>query len=474
MTFRQRPVLLSTEILSFITFFVMLVLVYGFWLMVFWPGILGEDSLAILLEVENPEIFGSGKTAFWYNYVRLLYQHYHLVELPIGLILILSAFIMARILGWCWSQRLPRTTIFLLIFTCLAPHLIFYLGSLYPDGIFAVAVAGFLFEIYLFDRYRKASLLSWINIAIAFPFAVFARSNGIIFLIPAFVLIFTLKGASRLWIGVLIMGWCGLAIMGSYWYKHETQKPLYPLAIYETVNFLQPRPMKLWTDEPRVSLPTIDVLTRNHPLELYLKYYDPDYWDTLNFGVDGPRAMSLPEGDKDLIVREFFRYNLWHNIPKFMGSRVNIFLVAAFAQGGPVGIGYSKHVLGQTKSQSIYRKFDLSKAEQVLKTVHEYDYKYRWLLWTPFLGVGLMIWVFSVGVQSRNLIFLLVSLSMMAQLAGIFIFSIAGEYRYLFHFFTLPLAFLPLIVTHYDDETKRRKAHNEAIRLHPNPSGQPL
>jgi hypothetical protein len=36
----------------------------------------------------------------------------------------------------------------------------------------------------------------------------------------------------------------------------------------------------------------------------------------------------------------------------------------------------------------------------------------------------------------------------MVQLGGIFIFSIAGEYRYLFLFFTLPLAFLPLLVMH--------------------------
>jgi hypothetical protein len=190
-------------------------------------------------------------------------------------------------------------------------------------------------------------------------------------------------------------------------------------------------------------------MTRYHPLENWISHYDPDYWDPLNFSANGPLAMAMPKHDHDVLVREFFRYNLWHNIPKFMGSRINIFLVAALAQGGFPGLDYSEHILIQVKSQSIYRKFHLDNAEQLLKKIHEYDYKYRWLLWTPFLGLGLMIWVLRIGIRERDAALLLVSLPMLLELAGIFIFSIAGEYRYLFHFFTLPLALLPIIVVRH-------------------------
>ena len=62
--------------------------------------------------------------------------------------------------------------------------------------------------------------------------------------------------------------------------------------------------------------------------------------------------------------------------------------------------------------------------------------------------MGLLFWALRIGIRKRDVAFLLVSIPMLLQLAGIFVFSIAGEYRYLLHFFTLPLALLPLIVAH--------------------------
>ena len=439
------------EIRPFAVFFVLLLLIYGAWLMVFWPGVLGEDSLAILLHVENPGTFNSWKPTLWYRYVQLLYAPFRLTELPIAGLMLLSAFIMARILGWCWSRRMVRTTLFLLVFICLAPHVIYFLGILYPDGIFSVAVAGLLFETWLLGQQRKAGFLSLLNLAIAFPFALFARSNGIIFLIPAAALVFMVRHrASRVWIGAIVAGWCGLMALLAHHDQRPTHQALYPLALYETVNFLQPRPMSNWWPEPRVSPPTLEAMTRNHPLALYLSHYDPDYWDPLNFNPAGPRAMALPQQDRDIITREFFRHNLWHNFPKFMGSRVNVFLVAALADGGYPGIAfdYSQTILGQLHAQSVYRKFGLDGAERLAKSIHQGSYQYRWLLWTPFLGMGLMFLALSIGIRERNAAFLLVSVPMLLQLGGIFVFSIAGEYRYLLHFFTLPLALLPLIVAH--------------------------
>lgn len=439
-----------SEVRAFAIFFVLLALIYGAWLMVFWPGVIGEDSLAILLHVENPGTFNSWKPTFWYRYVQLLYEHLRLAELPIGVIMILSAFILARILGWCWSQRIFKTTIFLLFFICIAPHFIYFLGLLYADGIFSVAVAGLLFETWLLSQQRKANFLSLLSLAISFPFALFVRTNGIIFLIPVAALIFMVNHrASRVWIGAIVAGWCGLMVILSYHDQRQTHEALYPLALYETIDFLQPRPMSSWFDStPRVSPLTVETMTRSHPMEIYLNHYDPDYWDMLNFDPTGPRAMALPPQDRNIITKEFFRYNMWRNFPKFMGSRVNIFLVATFAQGSFPGLAYSKMTLPRLHSQSVYRRFNLEGTERLLNKIHEYYYKYRWLLWTPLLGMSLMFWALRIGIRERNATFLLVSLPMLAQLAGIFVFSIAGEYRYLLHFFTLPLALLPLIVTH--------------------------
>ena len=35
---------------------------YALWLLCFWPGVLGLDSLGILKEVEDPVVYQSGKT----------------------------------------------------------------------------------------------------------------------------------------------------------------------------------------------------------------------------------------------------------------------------------------------------------------------------------------------------------------------------------------------------------------------------
>src|SRR5256885_1725306 len=71
---------------SFLAFLTLLTAIYGFWLMVFWPGVLGQDSIAILLEVNDPINQASGKPAFWYFFVKLFYSGHEHVEAPIGVI----------------------------------------------------------------------------------------------------------------------------------------------------------------------------------------------------------------------------------------------------------------------------------------------------------------------------------------------------------------------------------------------------
>ncbi|MFN7155845.1 MAG: hypothetical protein ACK4OE_19390 [Acidovorax sp.] len=435
----------------FAAFFTLLVLAYGCWLIVFWPGVLGQDSLAILLEIQKPDSFHSGKPAFWYYFVRLFYQPTQLTEAPIAAIMVLCALIFARILAWCWAQRLQKTVWFAVVFICLAPHTVYFIGTLYPDGIYSVAVAGLMFEVWLGTRDRKLSPTALAMVALTLPFAAFARPNGFIFLLPVSILIFMVDRASRRWLGLVLLAWCVLVLVGSRMHKTSSHGAVYPLAIYETVNFLQPRPMNLWTAEPRLLAQTIETLQRHRPIENYLSHYDPDYWDPLQFKEDGPRVMTLPRQDQKTVVRDFFTYNLWHNFPDFLGSRVNIFFVAALAQGGLPGYEYSQYIIPQIETKSMYRLFQLQKAERVLMKSYSYSFTYRWLLWTPFLGIALLLWVFVEGLKRRNAALLIVSIPMGVQLGAIFIFSIAGEYRYLLPFFTVSIALLPVVAMHRTD-----------------------
>ena len=443
----------------FLVLWVMLTTVYTVWLMTFWPGVLGEDSVAILLEVQNADAFRSGKTVVWYYFVKSLYGSTGRVEVPVGAALALCAAMLARILAWCWAQRLRKMLWFGLLTIALAPHMIYFMGTLYPDGLFAVASAALLFEVWLCVQRRTASIASLLMLAIALPFAAFLRPNGLIFLAPVVIACAWLDARSRLRVLLITIAWSAAVFAGNQVHKSTTQETQFPLAAFETAGFLQKRAMNdLWTlyphmndpwvlKKPKISAATLETLSRQRPLEKIQQYRDPAYWDMLVFHPDGPQLGALADTDKHTVVREFWTYNLWQNLPDFLASRVNVFTSAALAQGGFPAMSYATNVLPRVSSQSTYRLWQWSTLEHWLLRVHAKSYAWRWLLWTPWLGFALLLWACTRGLQSAEAGLLLISIPMLIQWGGVFVFSIAGEYRYLLPFFTLPLVLLPAFVT---------------------------
>ena len=443
----------------FLVLWFMLTTVYTVWLMTFWPGVLGEDSVAILLEVQNADAFRSGKTVVWYYFVKSLYGSTGRVEVPVGAALALCAAMLARILAWCWAQRLRKMLWFGLLTIALAPHMIYFMGTLYPDGLFAVASAALLFEVWLCVQRRTASIASLLMLAIALPFAAFLRPNGLIFLAPVVIACAWLDARSRLRVLLITIAWSAAVFAGHQVHKSTTQETQFPLAAFETAGFLQKRAMNdLWTlyphmndpwvlKKPKISAATLETLSRQRPLEKIQQYRDPAYWDMLVFHPDGPQLGALADTDKHTVVREFWTYNLWQNLPDFLASRVNVFTSAALAQGGFPAMSYATNVLPRVSSQSTYRLWQWSTLEHWLLRVHAKSYAWRWLLWTPWLGFALLLWACTRGLQSAEAGLLLISIPMLIQWGGVFVFSIAGEYRYLLPFFTLPLVLLPAFVT---------------------------
>lgn len=431
--------------MPFLCVLLCLLTLYTIWLITFLPGVLGEDSLAILWEVQTRGEFQSGKPAFWYFFVKIFFATTGLVEAPIGFQFFLSAIIFARILSWCLTHRLIKIFIFLLVFVCLAPHMIFFIGSLYPDGIFSVAATGLLFELWLMAKKRQIDQASLWMFLITFPVAIFARTNGIAFLIAViYVATILPKNGKIKIIGVAVV-WCAVILLGNKMHKTYSHGTLYPVVLFETVNFLQPRPMNLWREKPRVSEKTIQTLTKYQPLDKIIQNYDRDYWDPLQYKPDGPKLGDIYKKDQKIIIKEFFRHNIWQNIPAFISSRVNVFMVSALAQGGLVSIEYALQIIPKIETKSSFRSFQWSGLEAQLKSVHAFSEKYRWLLWTPFLGIVLLLMMLYRGFYTRSKPMLTVAIPMAIQLIAIFIFSIAGEYRYLLPFFTLPLVALPAL-----------------------------
>ena len=430
------------------TFFLTLLViggVYGVWLLAFWPGFLGEDSLAVILEIESNGTFQSRKPVFWYYFIKLLSGPHEWIETPIAVQLIITTIIFSRILSWCLLQQMKNIFIFGLVFICLAPNMIFFAGLLYADGIFSVCAVGLLFEFWLIAQRRSIRALSLAMIAISLPFAAFARANGFIFLMALVPLFYVLRKADRLKLAAVTLAWLAAVWVGGQAHKTAKHGALFPLALFETVNFLQPRPMNLWPDSPRVSETTVQILTQRQPLAKILESYDPDYWDTLVYKQGGADFLALTRDQKKKIVSEFFRYNLWRNIPDFLGSRVNIFLVATLAKGGFPSLDDSARIIKSTRIHSEFRSMNMQATEAVLRTFYEFSYSVRWLLWSPLFGIFLTFLLFRSGLKRRDFPTLLVTIPMLAQLGGIFLFSIAGEYRYLLPYFVLPLVLLPIL-----------------------------
>ncbi len=449
----------ATDGRTFLGFWGLLSLLYLGWLLIFWPGVLGEDSAAVLMEVDNPDKFRSGKGVLWYYFVRITYGATHLVEVPIIALILLCAMFFARMLAWYWTSRHRALCVFLLLFICAAPHMVYFTGTLYPDAIFAVASCALLFEIWLLCSRRQHSWASLAMIALALPLAVFVRANGIVFLAPAMLALFLADLRSRWYLGTIIAFWCATVYAGTQLHKSTAQSATDSLVLFETVKLLQPRAMNdLWQkqplmndpwvlQEPKLSARTLEILDSYRPRDLMLAYSDPAYWDMLVFHPSGPQLLGLPDEQRKELVREFFRYNLWHNLPDVAASRVNVFLAAALAQGGFPALDYAQYVLKRTQAQSQMRRFGLDRAEQALRTVHRYSYAWRWLLWTPWLGMGLLAMLLWRSCRRKELPALLVTIPLALQLAGIAAFASAGEYRYLLLFFAMPLALIPILVS---------------------------
>lgn len=435
-----------TELQRFGFLLVALSLAYAVWMIACWPGVLGQDSLAIMLEVDTDRGFSSGKPSFWYAYNLLLYGTWGLTEIPIIFQMTLCAIVCARILGWMLSHEMYKSFIYCLFFVALAPSVIYYSSSLYGDGVYAMASIGMLFEVWRCYKARKIDHAAVWMLFLTIPFALFARPNGIISIV-AIVALATISSTRDRWkLAAILLPWCASAILASTYFQRESHGAIFPLALYETVGFLEHRPMGLWErNEPRVTPQTLDALTSNgESIDRINQYYDHYYWDPLVYFNDGPNLMSLSSKAKKTIIREFFTYNLWHNLPAFTASRINIFLYSAFANGGIPGLASAEIILNKTKSLSQPR-FRNGAIHRAISSWFDFSLAYRFILWTPWLGLFLVATGSVRTWRHKDHGSFIICSTLTLHLIAVFIFSIAGEYRYLLTFFAAPMILLPVL-----------------------------
>lgn len=429
---------------------------YGFFLACLWPGLLGEDSLAALTFIDGTNTFPPGKPAFWVYFLDFLYGTSKRVEAPIIVLAALSTLILSRVQIFLWHKKHYKSFFFCLIFIALAPHIIELNIALFGDGIFAIATAGLFFELYLVCKSRKVTLFSAVFIAVLAPFALFTRTNGIISFIPLLLAAIALTNKDRFIIASIIaINICGMVAMNQL-YKHKSQGALAPLIVWETVNFLQPTGSRMVYTRDRVTAKTIETLKELAPIETYTNFYDPEYWDSLNFYADGPRVSLLTDSQEKIIISEFFKHNLWNNFPAFISSRVRVFLASSLAYSS-LPWGHDPEIaLKRTESVSTALPLKSYSWSAIPQKIFHISYKARYFLWNPIIGIAL---IFATLYHFRKKLYSVefsIAATYTIQVFGIFIFSIASEYRYTTILFLAPLVLLPILADRSDGVNPQR------------------
>ena len=417
------------------------------WYLGVWPGPMGQDGYSLIANINQGGAKYTEKDPGWLLYALATYGITNRLEgLVIPSILVHIA-IFTRIIGWTYLQGYKKTAIFGLIFIASAPHILNFETSLYPDSLFSLAFIGVLFEIWICLKDGKLNPYSIIALTILTPAAAFFKGNGILIFAPLIYLALKLNKPSRLAIISMAIAWTFVIHVGGK--INDLGKghgALQPLILFETINFMQSKPMNLWETRHMVTDRTKEILYQyiSQPDIDYL--FDRDYWDTLwHQNQDRVKFRHMPKDDRRALRKEFFSYNVWRNIPAFTSSRVNIFLASAFAQGGMVGPGDAKHGLDKVETKSTHNTFNLEFLPAATVNLFDISYHLRFLLWSPLLGIFLIIYCLNKSIQQRNANDICITLTLFAQMAGIFTFSIAAEYRYMLILFYAPLILLPLL-----------------------------
>lgn len=424
-----------------------LMLVYTVWYAMVWPGPIGPDGYGVAFNIDQGTAGFTGKEAGWMLYALLTYgvsQRFEVMVIPL---LALHALMFSRMIGWTALQGQWKVAAALLVLVACTPHVLTYAASAYPDSAFSLAYVAVLFEVWLALRRGRLSAFSLGYLALLIPLAIFFRANGIVLLLPLVYLCWRLGGGMRWALAAVVVAWVAVVQVGAAHHGlRGGQSAMRSLILFETVNFMQTRPMNLWQNQHMVTERTREVIHRYASQESLDRHFDRDYWDTLwHQNQDVIRFREMTREDRRVLRREFFTYNLWRNIPAFISSRVNILLASALAQGGIVGPMDAGHTLTDIpQARSTFNPLGLYRLKEAVVAGFDCSYAWRYLTWTPCIGLALLWLVGRRAYARRDAVDGLIVAMLAVQLVAITLLSTAAEYRYLLMFFYAPLLLVPM------------------------------
>lgn len=420
-------------------------IIFSLWWAAYYPGIMSPDSIDQWRETLT------GKLGDWHPYFHTIYLY--LLRLIFNSPAIVSLFqviftslLFSAIFSFFIEKGVNKKIIYLffVLFITSIPVALLTV-TLWKDVPFSLCMIGLVFLLYKQFIEKRLTLSTSTLIVVMAIGASFFRHNGVINLLLFPIIIGTVfRGISRKASIIMISAYAVLFFAFSFVLpKILNVEPapsfLNKSIIYqESVSYLQPFPF--WSDIPRVTPKTEELLERVMPKAMLLKKYDPRYPDFIFFPSYVNRAAMTEEFWNEL-TKEFFSYNLPRNLNFFIGDRVTMFVTTTLGFGNTSDPRVYENDIGlkaSPLSDKLYKLF------QNIALFSLYPTIWRIVIWNSLLPILLLIFLFIDSLYRKNRPITLCSGILLLHVTVLFVAAPASDWRYYYFAYLSIFLSIPL------------------------------
>ncbi len=425
----------------FVVFFVLEFIVLLLWWFSFYPAVLSSDS------IEQWRQATSFQFNDWHPYLHtlLLAGLRQLWDSPAVMVLfqiLCTAFLFAYIFHYLWNKEVNRY----LLVVCFALVLVsvpvgINTVNLWKDTLFSLALVGMAFSVMVVFFEKKApSKLQFLMLLLSAIAVIQFRKNGIIYIGFLPVLLFIYFG-KKIWIRWFISLVIVLFLSLQYWLfgilEVEPTPELYRnIPVYHaTAGFYARMPLTIMTTASKRFMEKLfspeDLVSKYNPIAV-----DSIFWsDRLN------RELLSSSEFKTIVEADFYRYNLWINLPTYLGDRVNMFVATVFGYNSLYSDSIDINAYG-LKLTPI-----LSQLHDVLVRLLNFTRGNLLLLvmvWSAWLGCVLCFVLFVDSIYRRRYHFQIFASILLVQMPFLFFLSPSASWRYVYFMYLALLIIFPI------------------------------
>ncbi len=424
----------------FFLFFFISTLVFTVWWLAFFPALMSPDSHN---QWTQSSIF---RLNDWIPYLHtILIISLRLLWDSPAIVALFQIIWTSILFSWIFSYCIKRggskwvTYLMFLLFITSIPIAIYNL-TVWKDIPFSLSLITIGF---MLVRLKTEQIIwNWKDIALLTLFSIAAvqfRHNGIIYivLLPLICSIFFFKQISN------VIKFTGILLL------------LFLITYFALPNILKVKPMPAWFDQMYIyqattgfyaRLPDADMtqeskelIAASLPGENIAQIYDPRYMDPIIFNKHQDKNLIGSSNFWDKLTKDFFSYNLIHNFDIYITDRWD--MMHSVITGRVYVISEESIVPGK---QSLLPSLRIH-LSQLLAWLMLYEQKpIRSIIWGTSIGLILLLITFIIGLAKKRYEMLIFSSILLVQVPVLFVFNVAGDWRYMYFIYLAIFVCIPL------------------------------